>query len=933
MNTGSIDDLIARITHSLGEHGDRRPIAFLTGSGLSHGAVPMSRRIVEIIRAPLKDAELAAFDEHLSRADGDGQRYQQAFQWLGLRRNPNFRDRVIQLATLGACRRDDVPEGELLQRAGELELDSDRWQLPPGQAALGRILTGLPPELRGPVLTTNFDPLTEIAVRKAGGNPTFFVNADDSSFLANLRVQSNPFILHLHGYWRDSTTLSTPEQLELRRPVLEASLRHVLEKYTLVVLGYGGWSDVIARILQDQVEHHRVESLDVLWAFYESKSAITELAHRHPVVRSLAAAPGNVQFYDSVDANAFLPALEKEIAPQLTYEDTVRAQTGLAGMAGWTTVTSSFLATHKAVATADSAITFLDGRIPAWRDSISDYVAHRELSLTLYNQLKQAIPSRESTIDVVLGASGEGKSTVALQLAAIAASDDGFGADILVLTGDYFGSESALFQLPTTKSLLLIVDDAYRFLPRIQEIVARMHREARQRVHLVLFSRDTDWHTAGGTGFAFGRFARLREHSLRGLTRADAFSMVMIWERLGSAALGDLAALPDSEARVDRLLEASQGLGLSKHNRSLLGALLATRFGGGLRNHIAQLMARLQGRVIRRASGQESLLDAVITIALPYAYEVVDLEPALLCDVYNLDWPTLVSDVLEPLGDEAAITYSSGRVVIRHEMIASAIIDVALEWGYDLEDVIGRLVAAAARRLVKHGYAPRTGTIAYVASRIADLPGLAVAAAQSAHAAVPSRLSYVTHLSAALRRDRQYVQAVQENVAAVRLLSDVQNADQARGYLTEWGVAEGNNGNWARNAVLVGMALQDSSSMSPITAGRSKGAVSCLLLALRKLHEAEAQAELLKGIAALTVISRGLGSPDSLAWLREAERLVDRHGESYPDLLDASKLTSALKTAMWAARSRLEGALPAGLPPVSGGFSELARTAAGARMI
>lgn len=941
MYTGSSQDLVARIAYSLAKTDGARPIAFLTGSGLSRGAVPMSAQIVAQIRKSItEDDDLRAFDDHLEGAKDDGEKYQQAFQWLGIRRDPGFRDRVIQIATLGACKTDDIGEilgadgvidrRRLLDQAGALELESERWTLPDGQAALGRILNGLPSAMRGPVLTTNFDPLTEIAIRRAGGNPSFFVNADDTSFLANLRVQNNPFILHLHGYWRDSTTLSTPEQLELRRPVLEASLRYVLERYTLVVLGYSGWSDVIARILQDQVGYQGVESLDILWAFFEDGEAVAELAKSHPVVATLAAAPGNVQLYTSVDANAFLPALERSIAEHLEFIDGDRRIVPHAGLAGWTTVTPDFLKPFERAATKAAAVTFVDGRIPSWQDAVSRYVATRELALTIYNQLKQSVPSREASVDLVIGASGEGKSMVALQLATLVASDPDFGADALVLEGDYFGSDSAVLQLPDSKSYVLIVDDAYRFASRIQELVVRIHRDARARIHFVLLSRDTDWHNSGANGFSFSAYVRSRSHSLSGLTRADALSMVLTWEKLGAEGLGELATLVSTDDRVDHLLEVSQGLALSKGKRSLLGALLATRYGAGLRDHISQLMTRLEGRMIRPLRS-DSLLDALILISLPYAYEVVDLEPVLLMDVFDLDWPEVVAHILEPLGDEAAISYNSGRVVVRHEMIASAVIDIALEWDLDLEATISRLVSAAARRLARDGYAPKLGSIAYVASRIRDLPKLAIAAATAARTAVPGRLSYVTHLSAALRRDHQIAQAIELNVSAVELISNVDNRDQSRAYLTEWGVAEGNLGQWARNALLVGMSLQDSSALGTITGEKSRGALSCLLLALRRLDEIEPRIEFVQGMAAVSTLSRAFGVNDvnSRAWLRAAERIVDARDVVYPSIDDIQTTATYLTFATTAALQRIESPLPRGLPNPAGTFSELLRCASG----
>jgi len=84
--TGSSDDLVARISYSLTKAVDgARPLAFLTGSGVSRGAVPMSGQIVSRIRKSItEDDDVAAFDAHLAGASDDGERYQQAFQWLGV---------------------------------------------------------------------------------------------------------------------------------------------------------------------------------------------------------------------------------------------------------------------------------------------------------------------------------------------------------------------------------------------------------------------------------------------------------------------------------------------------------------------------------------------------------------------------------------------------------------------------------------------------------------------------------------------------------------------------------------------------------------------------------------------------------------------------------------------------------------------------------
>lgn len=921
MLTGSTDDLLARLVHSIVVEGSR-PIAFLTGSGLSSPVVPGVSDIVQRIRKPLTADEQEAFDRHMRDAADDAERYQQAFQWLGLRRNPDFRDRVIQLTTLAACRKDDIDESKLLDVAGTLELETERWQLTPAQESLGRILAGLPANLRGPVLTTNFDPLTEVSVRRAGSNPTIFVNADDTSFLANLRVQTNPFVLHLHGYWRDSVTLSTPEQLELSRPVLEASLRYVLEKYTLVVIGYGGWSDVVTRIVRDQISNQQIAGLDILWTFYREDAKARAQIDAHPVLRELTSAPGNIQFYTGVDANLFLPALERELAPALTYSDLPVSVLGAGAPVGWTAVTPGFLAPWHERATEENALRFFDGRLPLWADAINPSVPVRAMTITIENAIVHSLQSRESSIDLLLGASGEGKTTIALQVAT--ALSRKAEVSVLVLESDHLISAKSLLQLPESRSYVLMIDDAYRFSARLQEIITAVHSSGRKRLHFMLVSGDTDWSASGAALFPWNRFLDTRTHNLHGLSELDARAFVQTWERIGGRALGELASLANAEERAEALVAASHGLGL-KGPGTLLGALLSTRFGPGLRSHVASLMTRLNTRLIRPSDEHDTLLDALVMIALPYAYEIIDLESAVLADALGLDWAEAVTQVLTPLGHEAAITFSAGRVVMRHEMIASAVIDVCLETGYDLSSSVRRLVMAAARRLHRDGYAPRTGHIAYMASLIDDIPDLAIAAATAARDAVPSRLSYRTHLSAALRKSGRATEAADVNLASIELVATAANADQCRSFFTEWGVVEGNLGNWARNAVLVGVSLQDSPSMGGVYADKSSRAISCLLLALKRLAERLGTDDLMNGVAAMTVLGRTLGSRDSIAWIREAERFLDRNEIRYPDGLDTAAIASALKRALISSKLLLEAPLPQGLPIQTWSFTGLMR--------
>src|SRR5437667_239493 len=91
------------------------------------------------------------------------------------------------------------------------------WQRP--NRKIGVLLRGSPRSQISPVLTTNFDPLIEVALRRAGGSPVRTVLEIDGRFDLT-HVDIGQHIVHLHGYWSDGDTLHTPDQLERPRPLL-----------------------------------------------------------------------------------------------------------------------------------------------------------------------------------------------------------------------------------------------------------------------------------------------------------------------------------------------------------------------------------------------------------------------------------------------------------------------------------------------------------------------------------------------------------------------------------------------------------------------------------------------------------------------------------------------------------------------------------------
>src|ERR1022692_4960329 len=82
----------------------------------------------------------------------------------------------------------------------KLEGDIGNWYLTPGLEALGKIIAGRPDTFGKVVLTSNFDPLIEISVRRSGGAATSIgIDTDASPDI----VAPGPAmrLYHFHGLW------------------------------------------------------------------------------------------------------------------------------------------------------------------------------------------------------------------------------------------------------------------------------------------------------------------------------------------------------------------------------------------------------------------------------------------------------------------------------------------------------------------------------------------------------------------------------------------------------------------------------------------------------------------------------------------------------------------------------------------------------------
>jgi hypothetical protein len=315
---------------------DTRPLVLLLGSGVcvpnrSNPGVPGASALMEDIRAKLGD-DWVPVDS-----------YQLAFEQLIKRRGQDAANKVIRNAVLQARIKPasdlssaDATESERLEG---IEEDSFGWHLPGALKALAALAAHHPKKIGPAVLTTNFDPLIEVALSRL--RVPFFSSALHSDGSLLQISGSGVHVVHLHGFWRRGDTLHTQRQLKHDRPKLAESLREIVKNSTVAILGYGGWDDQFMTVL-DRIVAGDSTSTDLLWAFHETDVAVIGARYRH-VISKLEGleSRGLAHFYKGVSADAVLPdafsiAMKRKPAQDLaTYLDRVeRVLGGRADYAG-----------------------------------------------------------------------------------------------------------------------------------------------------------------------------------------------------------------------------------------------------------------------------------------------------------------------------------------------------------------------------------------------------------------------------------------------------------------------------------------------------------------------------------------------------------------------------------------------------------------------
>jgi hypothetical protein len=567
----------------------------------------------------------------------------------------------------------------------------------------------------------------------------------------------------------------------------------------------------------------------------------------------------------------------------------------------WLRIDADFLASN--AGTAESRTRrlglYFDGGLPDW-DLLED-IPRRTLSQRITADLLAASVGQ---LHVVLGASGEGKSTlirqVAMDVAEASASWDVFwrhsdGKRELDRSGGW----------PAQRRYLFVSDDADEIAGALFDAVRRLGTQT--NAHYLLAARGVDWQE-GGSGLPWSSLGLdVKEHRLREVDESEAREIVEVWAR--HDALEQLASYNTMEDRAQALYQAARHES-ETDGGALLGGMLRVRFGGKLDGHVEDMLKRL---VLRRRSGSP-LARAFVLIAALHARKVRAMTPSLLAEALNIPASTIRANVINPLAEEAAVTREGDHVLVRHRAVAESAMRVAAKLStFSVPELYASLVHAA-YALYRRRLPVEIREFRYLSKTLADDHDSAIRAATACVEEEPDDLQTLVNLLIALQAAGRVDELVTRAEAVAPQLRQMRRAKEAkRRFYYEWAVAEGKLSRPAIDVWLTAVALADDPHAERLHERDAEVRTAGLGSPLQVLAQSTGDPVYARGLCAVVVLL------DNYPMVTQTRRRVAQFRTALDKLgVSAKSFTDSqgdLIEAVRAASLKPERALPKAVPP------------------
>lgn len=317
-------------------------------------------------------------------------------------------------------------------------------------------------------------------------------------------------------------------------------------------------------------------------------------------------------------------------------------------------------------------IEFFDGAQPEWQIATSHIIPRREDVNKLVKKLESSNKQSEAvSIFSVLAPAGEGKSTVLMQSAFDFCSK---AQDFAILrrTNSSIPLDTAVLQkfLASKQRVVIVIDDCDNAMDGIFSIASYLNKKRNAKYLILTATRFIDWISGKFDSIHWGSLVP-EKIEINGLTYSECVNIVKCWDGFGDEGLRQLASITEQE-RVNAFAAKSKH-SENEVSESLLGAVLAVRFGESLKDHVFEQMHKVKRLQIKRVD----LTDAIYKIAAMHVHDFSFLSQEVLAQSLGIASDELFKKVIHPLGKEAVAACSGTRIYARHKSIASAIIEYA----------------------------------------------------------------------------------------------------------------------------------------------------------------------------------------------------------------------------------------------------------------
>ncbi|MET8833770.1 hypothetical protein ABZV78_07630 [Micromonospora sp. NPDC004540] len=521
---------------------------------------------------------------------------------------------------------------------------------------------------------------------------------------------------------------------------------------------------------------------------------------------------------------------------------------------GWVVLQPAFFS---AMSPDEDLTNFFNGGEPYWEAVVNPRLPRIQIAQSLLDRTRRRMREKKAGIELLMGPTGEGKSTALRQAAAVLALED--SRTILWRQHRDAVLDQKVVDIARAcgPGTVIASDNAHLILDQLHELISDGGVPSSSELQLLLATRDTDWtRRTRELGFKLNPAESWKtmgpivctKHPFGRVSETDARKIVQSWRTLESSCPDAIQGLSDGEA-AKWLSDASRSAD-SQHG-ALLGGLLAIRYTPEeLRAHLVTLLESLSRD---DTPGDMTLADVVIVLAVADVAGADGIPSEVIagfCDVDELNFRTQVAN---RLGEEAVANYSDDTLRSRHPMVSEAIFEVAMSANssFAVESAACHLLAVIAKGAegakLRDGYGQVFGLgrelyKARVPEGLAPRARrLGIALARHARELRGSTLANHMSLSECLRLEKQATKAVTTvwTPIAGQLLDKEKWQDwnkNSRTALNEFAITASLAGDELEAAVLRIAALSDNYRANRLTSEKITFTLRGLALHLSRLH-------------------------------------------------------------------------------------------------